>query len=42
MSCRLILVTLAALMLTGCANLGCAGGANTQNEGGGCTAHIPF
>lgn len=42
MTCRLILVTLAALALAGCSNLGCAGAGNSRVDAGGCTAHVAF
>jgi hypothetical protein len=42
MTGKLIAALLAALTLAGCGSMGCAGGANTRGEGGGCTTHVTF
>jgi hypothetical protein len=42
MTTKLILALFAAFTLAGCGSLGCAGSANNNAEGGGCSAHVAF
>jgi len=39
---RLTILALAALVLSGCANVNCGGSDDANRAGGGCRAHTTF